>query len=117
MTRFTILSLLLILSLPACAPVAAPQDTLPTAYIDPSYPTVASAPLTSSQLTSGIEVRVDRAWRDGKQVNVDVCFTLLDASDWSVSAATLQYADQAVLDFSSTKLLICSHFDASLSHL
>jgi len=56
----------------------------------------------SSQLTSGIEVHADRAWRDGKQVNVDVCFTLLDASDWSVSAATLQYADAAVTDFSST---------------
>jgi hypothetical protein len=47
-------------------------------------------------------VRVDRAWRDGKQVNADVCFTLLDASDWSVWRATLQYAGNAVTDFSST---------------
>ncbi len=104
MNRFLILSIPLLLLLPACAPAAAPQDSLPTAHIDPSYPTVAAAPITSSQLTSGIEVRADRAWRDGKQVNVDVCFTLLDASDWSVSAATLQYADQSVLDFSSTML-------------
>ncbi|HZJ22774.1 MAG TPA: hypothetical protein VFD54_05645, partial [Anaerolineales bacterium] len=76
----------------------------PTAYIDPSYPTVESAPVTNSQLTSGIEVRADRAWRDGKQINADVCFTLPDASDWSVWGATLQYADATVFDFGSTML-------------
>ena len=93
---------LLIIVLSACAPVIGQQDGLPTAYIDPSYPTVESAPVTLSQLTSGIEVRADRAWRDGKQVNVDVCYTLLDASDWSVSGATLQYADASIFDFAST---------------
>src|SRR5215216_2118719 len=74
----------------------------PTAYIDPSYPTMESAPVTLMQATNGIEVRADRAWRDGKQVNVDVCFTLLDASDWSIWGANLRYADQTVLDFGST---------------
>lgn len=74
----------------------------PTAYIDPSYPTMESAPVTSLQTSSGIEVRADRAWRDGKQVNVDVCFTLLDASDWSVWNASLQYPGGSILDFSST---------------
>jgi hypothetical protein len=88
--------------LSACAPALAPQNTLPTAYIDPSYPTVESAPAVISQLSSGIEVRADTAWRDGKQVNANVCFTLLDGSDWSVSGATLQYADVAIIDFSST---------------
>jgi len=88
--------------LSACAPALSQQDTSPTAYIDPSYPTMESAPVTLSQLTSGIEVRADRAWRDGKQVNADVCYTLLDASDWSVSGATLQYADVTVFDFAST---------------
>ena len=94
------------LLLSACAPLSAPPDvpTGPTAYIDPSYPTLESEPVTSSQLTSGIEVRADRAWRDGKQINVDVCFTLLDASDWSIWGATLQYADQAIFDFGSTLL-------------
>lgn len=96
--------ILLTILLSACVPVTAPQDTLPTAYIDQSYPTVESAPAVISQLTSGIEVRADRAWRDGKQVNVDVCFTLLDASDWSVWGATLQYAGAATTDFSSTML-------------
>ena len=74
----------------------------PTAYIDPSYPTIESAPVTSLQTSSGIEVRADRAWRDGKQVNVDVCFTLFDASDWSIWNASLQYPGGSVLDFSTT---------------
>ena len=96
--------ILLTILLSACVPLTAPQDTLPTAYIDPSYPTVESAPAVISQLTSGIEVRADKAWRDGKQVNANVCFTLLDASDWSVWGATLQYAGAATTDFSSTML-------------
>jgi hypothetical protein len=97
---------LFVLLLSACAPLAAPPNVSsgPTAYIDPSYPTVESAPVTNSQLTSGIEVRADRAWRDGKQINADVCFTLPDASDWSVWGATLQYADATVFDFGSTML-------------
>lgn len=78
----------------------------PTAYIDPSYPTMESEPVTSLVTSSGIEVRADRAWRDGKQVNVDVCFTLLDASDWSIWGASLQYPGGSVLDFSTTMLSI-----------
>jgi hypothetical protein len=74
----------------------------PTAYIDPSYPTAESAPVTSLVTASGIEVRADRAWREGKQVNVDVCFTLMDASDWSIWNASLQYPGGSVLEFSST---------------
>jgi hypothetical protein len=104
MKRFLILLTLL---LSACLPLTpSQQDSLPTAYIDSSYPTVESAPAVMSQLTSGIEVRADKAWRDGKQVNANVCFTLLDGSDWSVSGATLQYAGAAVTDFSSTLLSI-----------
>ncbi len=100
--------LLLTLLLVACAPSVAPQPepALPTAYLDPSYPTMESQAVTLSQLSNGIEVRADRAWRDGKQVNVDVCFTLLNTSDWSVSGATLQYPDATILDFSSTMLSI-----------
>jgi len=79
-----------------------PQNTGPTAYIDPSYPTMESAPLANSQTNSGIQVTANRAWRDGKEVNADVCFTLLDASDWSIWGATLQYNGGAATDFSST---------------
>jgi hypothetical protein len=96
--------LLLTILLSACVPVVAPQNALPTAYIDQSYPTVESAPAVISQLTSGIEVRADKAWRDGKQVNANVCFTLPDTSDWSVWGATLQYAGATTTDFSSTML-------------
>jgi hypothetical protein len=56
----------------------------------------------SSILSSGIEVTADRAWRDGKQVNVNVCYTLLDASDWFISGANLQYAGGAIPDFGTT---------------
>jgi hypothetical protein len=99
--------LLLAVLLAACSPFVPQQQettTLPTAHIDPSYPTMQAAPAVVSQLTSGIEVRADRAWRDGKQVNVDVCFTLLDGSDWSIWSASLGYADQTILDFGSTML-------------
>src|SRR5512138_1621186 len=75
--------------------------TGPTAYIDPSYPTVESAPQTLMQSSSGIDVRADRAWRDGKQVNVDVCFTLPNGSDWTISGASLQYPGGSIIDFGS----------------
>ena len=105
MKRFLILVCLL---LSACnlssVPPAVPAG--PTAYIDPSYPTMESAPVTSMQTSSGIEVRADRAWRDGKQVNVDVCFTLFDTSDWSIWGASLQYPGGSVLDFGTTLLSI-----------
>ncbi|HLO14031.1 MAG TPA: hypothetical protein VK206_04320, partial [Anaerolineales bacterium] len=91
------------LLLAACNLSTVPQaGAVPTAYIDPSYPTMESAPVTVMQTSSGIEVRADRAWRDGKQVNVDVCFTLLDASDWSIWSASLQYPGAAISDFGST---------------
>lgn len=94
------------LFLAGCNLSVAPQseDAVPTAYIDPSYPTMESAPVTSMQTSSGIEVRAERAWRDGKQVNVDVCFTLLNASDWSIWGASLQYPGGSVFDFGSTLL-------------
>ena len=99
---------LVCLLLSACnlssVPPAVPAG--PTAYIDPSYPTMESAPITSIQTSSGIEVRADRAWRDGKQVNVDLCFTLFDTSDWSIWGATLQYPGGSVLDFGTTLLSI-----------
>src|SRR5215207_654087 len=105
MKRYLILVCLL---LSACnlssVPPAVPAG--PTAYIDPSYPTMESAPVTSLVTSSGIEVRADRAWRDGKQVNVDVCFTLLDASNWAILGANLQYPGGAVLDFGTTMLSI-----------
>lgn len=100
------LTLILVGILSACVPMVATQPVQPTAYIDPSYPTVESAPVTNIQQTSGIQVTASRAWREGKQVNADVCFTLLDASDWSVWTASLQYPGGVATDFSSTLVSI-----------
>jgi hypothetical protein len=109
--RLNIMKRILILTcflLTACNLSSAPQaiPAVPTAYIDPSYPTMESAPVTSMQTSSGIEVRAERAWRDGKQVNVNVCFTLLDASNWSIPSASLQYPGGSLIDFGSTLLSI-----------
>jgi hypothetical protein len=103
MKRILILTCLL---LTACNLSSVPQavNAGPTAHIDPSYPTMESAPVTSMQTSSGIEVRADRAWRDGKQVNVDVCFTLLDASNWAIWSASLQYPGGSLIDFGSNLL-------------
>jgi hypothetical protein len=100
--------LLLTILLAACSPFVPQQQEqpLPTAYIDPSYPTMQSAPVTVMQQSNGIEVSADRAWRDGKQVNVDVCYTLLNAADWSIWGASLQYAGTAISDFGTTMLSV-----------
>jgi hypothetical protein len=51
---------------------------------------------------SGFTVSLQRAWRDGKQVYADVCFTLPDASDWTVWDASLNYSGQTTREFSSS---------------
>ena len=103
MRKITIILMLFVTacSLPTTQP--APQ-TLPTAYIDPSYPTMQAQALIPAQSSNGIEVRVNRAWRDGKEVHAEVCYTLLDTSDWSIWGASLQYTGGSVVDFSSTLL-------------
>jgi hypothetical protein len=96
--------LLLTILLAACSPFVPQQaaTALPTAFIAPSYPTMESQPVTAMQQLNGIDVQADRAWRDGKQVNVDVCYTVLDGSNWSIRGATLQYAGTSVSDFGTT---------------
>lgn len=101
------LTILMVLILSACNLQVLPpvgQAPLPTAYIDPSYPTFEATPASAVQTSSGIEVRVDRAWRDGKEVHAEVCYTLLDTSDWSIWGASLQYTGGSVVDFGSTLL-------------
>ena len=91
----------------ACSTLQQPQgfvQPLPTAFIDQSYPTVESAPAAAVQSSSGIDVSALRAWRDGKDVNAEVCFTLIDGSDWSIWGASLQYGEIVVFDFASTML-------------
>jgi len=73
------LILLLVVFITACAPsVQQPSVVLPeilapaTAYIDPSYPSAQVELAAPNQTASGIEVRMERAAVDGKNVNADV---------------------------------------------
>jgi hypothetical protein len=105
MKKFYI-TLLLLLS--ACVPAQNSPVVLPqllpsaTAYIDPSYPTAQANVSTAQQTAAGIDVHMDRAWMEGKNVNADVCFTLPDASDWSIWAASLSYSGIVLQEFGTT---------------
>jgi len=101
--------LILAIFVTACAssveqpPVVLPEILAPaTAYIDPSYPRAQVELAAPNQTASGIEVRMERAAVDGKNVNADVCFTLPDTSDWSISSASLNYAGIVVQEFGTT---------------
>lgn len=82
------------------------QANAPTAtpFITDSYPTAAANSISTDQLVSGINVHVDRAWQEGKQVYADVCFTLPDASDWTIWNASLKYADVVLQEYGATLL-------------
>lgn len=103
------LIILLAVFLFACAPSAQqPPVVLPvmlataTAYIDPSYPTAQAQIAAPNQVASGIEVRMDRASVDGKNVNADVCFSLPDSSDWGISSASLNYGGTILQEYGTT---------------
>lgn len=103
---------LLLLSLIACAPSPDSQIILPqllptaTAYIDSSYPTAEVKVSAPQQTAAGVEVTVSRAWVEGKNVNADVCFTLPDASDWSIWAASLTYGGVVLQEYGTTLVSI-----------
>ena len=98
------------LILAACANPFAQQPSVPnmppaaTAYIDPSYPTAQAQQVSTAQAVSGINVNMERVWRDGKNINADVCFTLPDASDWAIWSSSLTY-NGGMLDVGGTTLL------------
>jgi hypothetical protein len=119
--RVYVVPLVLLLAVLACAsPISlAPSEPLPnqqaqqpsipslptvTPFIADSYPTMAAASISPNQNISGIDIRVDRAWQDGKQVYADVCFTLPDASDWTIWKASLKYADVVLEEYGATLL-------------
>jgi len=111
-TRVYLISMILVLAALACAspfssqPVApaAPAQPSATPFISESYPTAAADMISPNQLVSGIDIRVDRAWQEGKQVYADVCFSLPDASDWTIWKASLKYADVVVQEYGATLL-------------
>ena len=84
--------------LPALLPMATA-----TAYIDAaSYPTAQVELAAPNQVASGIEVRMESASVEGKNVNADVCFTLPDTSDWGISSASLTYSGILVQEYGTT---------------
>ena len=100
--------LVLAVFLSACAPSAQQQVVLPillptaTAFVDPSYPSAQAELAAPNQIASGIEVRMERASVEGKDVNADVCFTLPDTSDWGVLSASLNYGGVVLQEFGTT---------------
>ncbi len=96
----------------ACSPssisqqpaLIAPQSYATAVINATSYPTVQAPQANSSQSVSGYAVNLQRAWRDGKQVYADVCYTLPDSSDWVIWNAQLSYADQNITQFSTSML-------------
>lgn len=110
---FVFVGSLALLGLAACGPAPSSQHVLPTflspqqaatPLINDAYPTVQAPETNTSQTVSGFEVNLQKAWRDGKQVNADVCFTLPDASDWTIWDAHFEYGGQAISEFSSSML-------------
>jgi hypothetical protein len=99
---------LLLVFLAACVPASQQQVALPqllppaTAYIDESYPTAEVQLAEPNQTAGGIEVRMERAWVDGKSVNADVCFTLPDQSDWAIWSASLIYGESFLQEYGTT---------------
>ena len=114
MPRLTVFAALMgLLALAACGPAAPANPVLPTflpppnqaiatTEFDQAYPTEQAQQTGASQSISGFSVNLQRAWRDGKQMYADVCFTLPDASDWTIWNAQLDYGGQAISEFSSS---------------
>jgi len=100
--------LVLAVFLSACASSAQQQVVLPillptaTAFVDQSYPSAQAELAAPNQVASGIEVRMERASVEGKDVNADVCFTLPDTSDWGVLSASLNYGGVVLQEFGTT---------------
>ena len=87
----------------ACGTNPSHQVFLPT--IDSiSYPTMQAAQSVSNQNVGGFNFNLQRAWRDGKTVYADVCFTLPDVSNWTIWSAHLDYSGQSITDFSASLL-------------
>ncbi len=106
---FALFGLIVVLAAAGCAPAAPavlPTFVAPgaTAEINQAYPTQQAAEQNSSQTVGGFAINLQRAWQDGKQVNADVCFTLPDASDWTIWNAHFDYAGQTIPEFSSSML-------------
>jgi len=110
---FSLSAVALGLALVSCGPASPVQQILPT-FIAPAegvvpapneaYPTAQASESNTSQSVSGFSLNLRRAWREGKQVNAELCFTLPDSSDWTVWEAHYEYGGTSVSEFSSAFL-------------
>ena len=84
----------------------APESAQTGAVPEPNeaYPTAQASESSASQSVSGFALSLRKAWRDGKQVNAEVCFSLPDSSDWTIWAAHYEYGGTVVSEFSSAFL-------------
>jgi hypothetical protein len=103
--------LLLGIVLAACGPatpaIVRPEFlSTPTPYLDETYPTAQVSIKSPDQSASGIDVHVEKAWVDGKNVNANICFTLPDASDWSIYSASLNYSGITLQEYGTTLLSV-----------
>jgi hypothetical protein len=91
-------------NLSIASPASAPESAPATPYVAPDYPTLAATPFAEkpAQAETGVQMQVLNAKRDGKQVEIEVCFTMPDDSDWTVWQAALQYGDQQITEFGSS---------------
>jgi len=112
-SRIYLAILVLVFGVLACAsPFSDQQAPLPAApampsatpFIAEAYPTAAADAISPNQVVSGIDVSVERAWQEGKQVYAEVCFTLPDAADWIIWKANLKYAEVVLDQFGATLL-------------
>lgn len=109
---FVMLTFLAVLVSACAAGPTPPPVYLPTLEVAPatpfmdttSYPSVQAPEAASVQAVSGFEVQFQSARREGKQVYIDVCFTLPDSSDWTIWNAHLEYAGQSISEFGTTLL-------------
>lgn len=117
MARIRIATLLIVtFLLSACAPALpnpVPQPILPTfiapatevtAAFNEAYPTAQAIEANTSQTVSGFSMNLLRAWRDGKEVIAEICYSLPDSSDWTIWDAHFEYGGTSVSEFSSAFL-------------
>ena len=69
-----------------------------------AYPTAEASESNASQSVGGFSLNLRRAWRDGKQVNAELCFTLPDSSGWTIWEAHYEYGGTTVSEFSAAFL-------------
>ncbi len=99
-----LLPVLLVL-LSACASLKQASSQAPvTPIINSSYPTAQAEVKSPYQDVNGIQVLVQRAWQNGKNLNAEVCFTLPDGSDWSIWNASLTYSGAVLQEYGTTLL-------------